>query len=232
MVANFAIGLDILKVVAETDPEACVKYEVMEQIDRFAWNMDNTYGVQSSLSLPQVAKTVNSAFSEANPRFKVLPRNQSTIVQAITPIPTSSGLLNPNCSAMAVFVFMKDHKATTIQRVVDKTKDFNRTNAETFFETHTDVDAAYCPDKLAARRAVGTTRHEAQKLVDKIKKRNPEITETELNETPSVIQARAREEQADTTLAGSGTCSSISRQVTTSKEAGDSSANASAVTFL
>lgn len=202
VVANFAIGLDIFKVVAETDPEACVKYEVMEQIDRFAWTMDNTYGVQSSLSLPQVAKTVNSAFSEANPRFKVLPRNQYTMVQAITPIPTSSGLLNPNCSAMAVFVFMKDHKATTIQRVVDTTKAFNRTNAEAFFELHRDVDAAYCEDKLAARRAVGSARHNVQKIVDGIKKRHPEITESGINESSKVIAARAEVEAADAKLAG------------------------------
>ncbi|WP_420468103.1 efflux RND transporter permease subunit [Panacagrimonas sp.] len=202
VVANFAIGLDILKVVAETDPEACVKYEVMEQIDRFAWTMDNTYGVQSSLSLPQVAKTVNSAFSEANPRFKVLPRNQYTMVQSITPIPTSSGLLNPNCSAMAVFVFMRDHKATTIERVVDATKDFNRTNGAAFFETHTNVDAAYCEDKLAARRAVGNERHAVQKLIDDLKKGDPEIGETGVNENEKVIAARARVDEANARLAG------------------------------
>ncbi|MGQ0529086.1 MAG: efflux RND transporter permease subunit [Panacagrimonas sp.] len=201
VVANFAIGLDIFKVVAETDPEACVKYEVMEQIDRFAWTMDNTVGVQSTLSLPQVAKTVNSAFSEANPRFKVLPRNQYTMVQSITPIPTSSGLLNPNCSAMAIFVFMKDHKASTIERVVQETKDFNAENAAAFFETHTDVNTKYCEDKLSARRAVGNLKHERQKVVDKLKKDNPDIPELEIPNQPSVVAATAKITEAETKLA-------------------------------
>ncbi len=196
VVANFAIGLDILKIVAETDAETCVKYEVMEQIDRYAWHMDNTEGVSSTLSLPQVAKTVNSAFSVANPRFKILPRNQYTMVQAITPIPTSSGLLNPNCSAMAVFVFMKDHKATTIARAVQKTKDFNVSNAEAFYETHSNVDAAYCADKLAALRAVGNVKHERQKVIDKFKKKNPDVPEGEIAAQEVVVAATDRVNEA------------------------------------
>lgn len=202
VVANFAIGLDIFKVVAETDPEACVKYEVMEQIDRYAWRMDNTVGVQSTLSLPQVAKTVNSAFSEANPRFKVLPRNQYTMVQAITPIPTSSGLLNPNCSAMAIFVFMKDHKASTIGRAVQTTKDFNAENATAFFETHTDVDAKYCDAKLAARREVGNLKHDQQKVIEKIKKKNPDLPELEIPNQDAVKAAVAKVTEAEARLAG------------------------------
>ena len=54
--------------------------------------------------------------------------------------------------------------------VVQVTKDFNAENAAAFFETHTDVDAKYCEEKLAARRAVGNLKHEQQKVIDKIKK--------------------------------------------------------------
>ncbi|MGB0955393.1 MAG: efflux RND transporter permease subunit [Panacagrimonas sp.] len=190
VVENFAIGTDIFKVVAETDPESCIKYEVMDQIDRYTWHMDNTQGVQSTLSLPQVAKTVNSAFSEANPRFKVLPRNQYTMVQAITPVPTSSGLLTPNCSAMAVFVFMKDHRAVTIERVVDATQQFNSDNAAEFYAVHPDVDAEYCAQKNGARRDVGRAKVRMQKLTDKIKKNNPGIGFTELDEHPQLIAAK------------------------------------------
>ncbi len=202
VVANFAIGLDIFKVVAETDPEACVKHEVMEQIDRFGWRMDNTTGVQSSLSLPAVAKTVNSAFSEANPRFKVLPRNQYTMVQAITPIPTSSGLLNSNCSAMALFVFMKDHKASTIAGVVQTTKDFNKENGATFFDTHKDVNAKYCEEKLEARRSVGNLKFEQQKVITKLKKKHPDLPELEIPNQESVKAAVAKVTEAETKLAG------------------------------
>ncbi len=125
IVNNFTIGVDILKVIAESKPESCIKYEVMEEIDRFAWRMDNTEGVNSTISLPQVAKIVNGQFNEGTPKFQVLPRNQFVMVQAITPIPTSSGLLNPNCSAMAVFIFTNDHRAETIKRIVNEVKRYN-----------------------------------------------------------------------------------------------------------
>lgn len=200
VVANFSIGLDILKVVAETDPETCVQHEVMEQIDRFAWTMDNTEGVQSSLSLPQVAKTVNSAFSEANPRFKVLPRNQYTMVQAITPIPTSSGLLNPNCSAMAVFVFMKDHKAASIERVVDATKAFNLSNGLAFYDLHKDVNAKYCGEKNDARRNVGILKFKKQKTADKVKKANPGLPEAEVGAHPDMVEMDQKVAAAEATL--------------------------------
>lgn len=130
IVSNFAIGVDILKVIAEAPPESCIQYPVMEEIDRFAWRMDNTPGVSSTISLPQVAKIVNGQFNEGTPNFQILPRNQYVMVQAITPIPTSSGLLNPNCSAMAVFIFTEDHRAETISRIVNEVKRFNAEDAE------------------------------------------------------------------------------------------------------
>lgn len=126
IVNNFSIGVDILKVIAEAPPESCIKYPVMEEIDRFAWHMDNTEGVSSTISLPQVAKVVNGQFNEGTPKFQVLQRNQYILVQAITPIPTSSGLLNPDCSAMAVLIFTEDHRAETIERIVHAVKDFNQ----------------------------------------------------------------------------------------------------------
>ncbi len=179
--ANFSIGTDVMKVIAETDPEACVKYAVMEQIDRFGWRMDNTEGVQSTISLPWAARQVNMAFSEAAPKFKVLPQNQFTMVQAITPIPTSSGLLNSNCSAMAIFIFTKDHKASTLERIVNEVGRFNTENDAEFYETNTDVNAEYCGTKADARREVGTARVSLQKYTEKLKKNNPGIGDEAIN---------------------------------------------------
>lgn len=155
---NFTIGTDLLKVVAETDAEACIKYDVMEQIDRFGWHMQNDPGVASILSLPSAARQVNAAFSEASPKFAVLPRNQYVMVQAITPIPTSSGLLDPNCSAMAVLLFTRDHKAETLARLVGKTQAFNAENAQAWYARNPEVTPAYCQDKTTARRALGEAR--------------------------------------------------------------------------
>ncbi|HKY93262.1 MAG TPA: MMPL family transporter, partial [Nevskiaceae bacterium] len=118
IVSNFAIGVDVIKVIAETKENGCIDYEVMDQIDRFAWRMENTPGVQSTLALPAMERLVYNAFNESNPKFAVLPRSPDGLVLAGQQFPTSSGLLNKDCSAIPVFVFTTDHKAETIDKIV------------------------------------------------------------------------------------------------------------------
>jgi predicted RND superfamily exporter protein len=116
---HFAIGVDVLQVIVETVPNGCVEYDVMAEIDRFAWHMANVPGVQSTASLPELAKVINAGWHEGDLKWRVLPRNQSSLVQAISPIESSSGLFNVDCSVMPVLIFTADHKAKTIERIVD-----------------------------------------------------------------------------------------------------------------
>lgn len=195
--ANFTIGTDLLKVIAETDPEACIKFDVMEQIDRFGWHMQNDVAVASIMSLPWAAKQVNSAFSEGAPKFRVLPRNQYVMVQSITPIPTSSGVLNPNCSAMAVFMFTTDHKAETLDRLTDKVKAFNASNAEAWFKQNSVTDPAYCADKLAARRLLGDSKVALKKRITQFKAQGLTDSEVDAHEEIVALRKDSADRQAE-----------------------------------
>ena len=124
---RFALGVDQLGVIAETSSQACTEnYEVMDRIDNFAWQMRQVDGVQKVLTLPQVAKVVNAGWNEGNLRWQVLPRNRFVLRQSLQNIDTDTGLLNRDCSAMPVLVFMEDHRAETIQRVVGRAKELRR----------------------------------------------------------------------------------------------------------
>ncbi len=123
---KYAISVDYISILVETKPSACTSYEVMTAIDELQWKMTNVEGVQSAVSLASVAKIVNAGYNEGNPKWRVLPRNQQTMVQAIAQVPTSSGLLNGDCSVMPIILFMEDHKAETIDRVVDAVKAFRQ----------------------------------------------------------------------------------------------------------
>jgi len=125
---KFSIGVDILTVIAETRPNGCIDYDIMSTIDRFNWHIQNIEGVQSVISLPTLAKLYNAGWNEGDPKWQVLPRNQQVLVQAISPVDTSTGLLNEDCSAMPVLIFTSDHKATTIARIVDAVKEFEQNN--------------------------------------------------------------------------------------------------------
>lgn len=126
IVNNFSIGTDQLKVMAVTEPEACIDYAVMEEIDRFAWRMQNTKGVQSTISLGQIAKKVNMGFNEGWLKFKMLPRNRYMLMQSVTVIPSGTGLLSPDCSVMPVIIFTADHRAETISHIIAEVKEFRQ----------------------------------------------------------------------------------------------------------
>ena len=57
-----------------------------------------------------------------------MPRNHYTLVQAVSPVPTSSGLLNSDCSVMPISIYTTDHKAETIERIVEAVKFFRTDN--------------------------------------------------------------------------------------------------------
>ncbi|MDN4504219.1 MMPL family transporter [Alteromonadaceae bacterium BrNp21-10] len=123
---KFAITVDYLSVLVETNPGSCSSHTIMKAIDDFQWKMANVEGVQSTVSLASMTKVVNAGYNEGNPKWRVLPRNQQTMAQALSRIPTTSGLLNGDCSVMPVILFMEDHKAETIERVVAAVKQYRQ----------------------------------------------------------------------------------------------------------
>ncbi|SFF33271.1 hypothetical protein SAMN04488120_102231 [Fontimonas thermophila] len=126
--AHFAIGVDLLKVLAIAGEQGCVDPVKMEAIDRFTWHMRNTEGVQSVSSLPMIARQVRAGWFEEAPKWRVLPRNQAALAPLVAPVPTALGLHNPDCSVMPVLVFTTDHRAETIDRVIERVKRFDAEN--------------------------------------------------------------------------------------------------------
>lgn len=122
--SRFSIGVDILTVLVETKPNAVIDHAVMSLIERFAWHMRNVDGVQSTLSLPEVARTINAGWNEGSLKWRVLPRNPQALAQAVSPVETATGLLNDDGSVIPVIIYLTDHKAETIKRVVAAVKEF------------------------------------------------------------------------------------------------------------
>ncbi len=139
---RFEIGVDVLTVIAETVTEGCIDYNVMSTLDDFEWHMRNVEGVQSVRGLAGVARSINASWNEGNLKWRTLPRNHYTLVQAVSPVPTGSGLLNPDCSVMPVLIYTTDHKAETIERIVESVKGFRT--------AYPDAD-----DRIAFRLAAG-----------------------------------------------------------------------------
>ncbi len=127
---KFALGVDMINVIAEAGPFACTESpKAMEQIDRFSWHMSNVEGVQQVISLPQVAKIIFAGYNEGSPRWRNIPRDSNLLRQSLQNVETDTGLIDsPECKAMPIMIFTTDHQATTIDRVVREVKKFREAN--------------------------------------------------------------------------------------------------------
>ncbi len=123
---NYAVSTDILVAMIETPVEACALYENVVLIDKFGWHMQNVEGVQSVISLADVIRRTSMGLNEGNPRWQTVSRNQRALDGAAANVPRA--LMNLNCSLAIVAIFLDDHKAETLERVVAAANTFAREN--------------------------------------------------------------------------------------------------------
>jgi len=127
MITNkFSVGVDVLSVFAESTADACIDHDTLTEIDGMAWHLANVRGVQSAVSLPGVSKIANAGWNEGALGWRMIPRSTSSMSQAISYIPKTTGLRNQDCSIMPIYLFTEDHKAETISRIVSAAKEYRQ----------------------------------------------------------------------------------------------------------
>ncbi len=119
---NYATSSDILVVMVETKPQECTLYRNLELVDRFTWHMENVPGVDSSMAATEISKLVAAGYNEGNLKWATISRNQRLLGTTFNQMPGS--LMNTTCSLLPVALFLDDHKAETLQRVVDAAQAF------------------------------------------------------------------------------------------------------------
>lgn len=125
---KFSLGLNVLTVIVESDTVVCIDYGKMNYLEKFSWHMRNVDGVQSVISLPVLARKINSMWQEGNLKWQNLPRNPAALAQATSSIGSSSGIVNTDCSTVAVAIFIKDTKAETVKHVVAELEEYLANN--------------------------------------------------------------------------------------------------------
>ena len=121
---NYSTSTDVFVVMVETELDGCIKYNTLAAVDLFQWTMEQVPGVQSSISLADRSKFVISAYSEGDLKWMTLNRNQFVLNGTISGMNLSDGLFSSDCSFMPVILFLEDHKADTLKRVVAAAEDF------------------------------------------------------------------------------------------------------------
>ncbi|MBV9622013.1 MAG: MMPL family transporter, partial [Gammaproteobacteria bacterium] len=71
---------------------------------------------------PFVAKLAIAGWNEGSLKWRSIPREQTQLTQSTRYIETSTGLLNDTCDLVPVLMFLGDHRAGTLSRVVSAVK--------------------------------------------------------------------------------------------------------------
>jgi uncharacterized protein len=128
VVSRFGLGLDLLTVVVETPKDGCYQHATMAYVDRLTWYLQNVPGVLSAQSLPTLTKLAAAGVNEGSPKWGALPTEELTLGEAVRQVPEGLRLFNAECTLMPVNLYLADHKATTIQGVVNAVKAYREAN--------------------------------------------------------------------------------------------------------
>jgi predicted RND superfamily exporter protein len=119
---NYSTSTDVFVVMVKTEPQLCGYYDNIAAIDYFQGVMDSVPGVQSVMSLVDISKLVIMGMNEGSPKWHAISRNKYILNNSLSRVPSS--LLNTDCSMVPVILFLEDHKADTLNNVVEAVEAF------------------------------------------------------------------------------------------------------------
>jgi len=125
---HYAASSDILTVMVSTPEDQCTHYDTLAKVDRLAWQLEQLPGVESTNSMAALSKLSMVGYNEGNLKWFELFPNASALggVQSRAP----RELFNQGCSFLSLYVYLKDHKAQTLDRVVGTVESFIQTNQD------------------------------------------------------------------------------------------------------
>jgi len=126
VVKNYGASSDVLAVMVETPTGTCNNYDTLMKLDALEWTLRQTEGVESTNSLALWNRNLNTAYTEGSAKWYDLFPNQS-MINSIT---TNSvrGYANDSFDLLTLYVYLKDHRADTLTRVVNVVEEFAKEN--------------------------------------------------------------------------------------------------------
>ena len=125
---NYTVSTDILQVIASGPANACLDYNIVKRVDQLDARLQGVPGVRSTFFMPHLMRSrANVLFNEGNPKFNYLPHDARVLGRDSSIFEVSTGLDNDDCSIMPLIIFLTDHKAETIERVLHTIEAFKMT---------------------------------------------------------------------------------------------------------
>ena len=123
---NYSLSSDQFAVIVKTGKEGCLKYDALVEADRLAWALRQVPGVQTTVFLGDAVRRITAGSYEGNPKWLTISRNQDVLNYAVQQASVNNpDLFNTECSVMPVVAYLADHRAATLDRVVDAAARFS-----------------------------------------------------------------------------------------------------------
>jgi len=126
MNAAYGASSDVLAVMVQTPDGACAKADTVLRVDALEWQLRQLPGVESTNTLALLNRRMMIGLNEGHPKwYEVLP-NQDMINTVTAGAPR--GLYDDACGLLTLYVYLRDHKADTLARVVQHVEAFAAQN--------------------------------------------------------------------------------------------------------
>lgn len=126
MTRSYGASSDLFAVMVHTPAGACARYDILRKVDELDWQLRTLPGVDSSNSLALLNRRMLVGLSEGSPKWYELQNNQATLNMITASAPR--GLYNESCSLLTLYVYLSDHKAQTLTRLVEHVEQFAAAN--------------------------------------------------------------------------------------------------------
>ncbi|MES2258242.1 MAG: MMPL family transporter [Pseudomonadota bacterium] len=126
MTANYGASSDVFAIMVKTPPQQCASYGTLMAVDALDGALRQLDGVESTSTMASLNRRMLAGMNEGNPKWHDLPRSQDMLNTITANAPR--GLYNETCSLLTMYVYLKDHKADTLARVVAKVESFAAAN--------------------------------------------------------------------------------------------------------
>jgi uncharacterized protein len=126
---HYSLSSDTFAVIVKTEKEGCLKYQTLVEADRLAWALQQVPGVQTTVSLTNAVRQITAGSNEGAPKWLTIARNQDVLNYGAQQASVNNpDLFNTDCSVMPVIAYLSDHRAETLDRVVQASADFAATH--------------------------------------------------------------------------------------------------------
>ncbi len=126
MAGAYGASSDVFAVMVETPEGYCSGYEILNKLDALEWELRQLEGVESTNSLALLNRGMLVGLNEGNPKWSELLPNQAMLNAVTAGAPR--GLYDESCALLTLYVYLRDHKAETLERVVDHVQAFAEAN--------------------------------------------------------------------------------------------------------